>query len=300
VSNRFSEYAMGVAGIIAVLWLTFPHAAGQTARGSAAGCPDESALFHPCALAKAKGFRPLRTSDDRPDMQGMWRGGPAHGTENIEEHPSTPDGDDDGGKSLIVDPPDGKVPYQPWALAQTKENRAKYIDPNLVCFLSGVPRTMYVPTVFQILQTPGHVVMLLERAHAFRIIPTDGRSHLDGKLKLWNGDPRGRWEGNTLVVDVTNQNARPWFDQAANFYTDAAHMVERFTLIDPDTLHYEVSIEDPNVYTRPWKMAFPIRRFKQKEYEFLEEACHEGERDGEISRGLGYRFYPGARLPSSR
>jgi hypothetical protein len=132
VSNRFSECAVGAAGVMAVLWLTFPHAAGQAAPASPAGCPDEPALFHPCALAKAKAFRPLRTPDDRPDMQGMWRGGPPPGTENIEEHPSTPDGDDDGGKSLIVDQPDGKVPYQPWALAQKKENRAKYIDPNLV------------------------------------------------------------------------------------------------------------------------------------------------------------------------
>jgi hypothetical protein len=77
-------------------------------------------------------------------------------------------------------------------------------------------------------------------------------------------------------------------------------MVERFTVIDSDTLHYEVSIEDPNVYTRPWKMAFPLRRLKQKDYEFIEEACHEGERDGELSRRLGLRFYPGARVPSSR
>jgi hypothetical protein len=77
-------------------------------------------------------------------------------------------------------------------------------------------------------------------------------------------------------------------------------MVERFTLVDADTIHYEVGIEDPNVYTRPWKIAFPLRRFKEKGYEFLEEACHEGERDGEISRGLGYRNYPGPRVPSSR
>ena len=300
MSNRLSNCAIGAATFMTVFWLTFPRAAGQAGPSSAAGCPDESALFHPCALAKAKTFRPLRTPDDTPDMQGLWRGGPPHGTESIEEHPRTPDGDDDGGTSVIVDPPDGKVPYQPWAAAQKKENRGKYIDPNLVCFLSGVPRTMYVPTVFRVLQSPGYIVMLLERAHAFRIIPTDGRSHLDEKLTLWNGDPRGRWEGNTLVVDVSNQNARPWFDQAANFYTDAVHMVERFTLIDPDTIHYEVGIDDPNVYTRPWKIAFPLRRFKEQGYEFLEEACHEGERDGQISRSLGYSAYPGVHRPAPR
>ena len=162
MSNRLSDCAIGAAAFMAVFWLTAPRAAGQAAAAAAASCPDEPALFHPCALTKAKAFRPQRTPDDKPDMRGFWRGGPPHGTENIEEHPRTPDGDDDGGKSVIVDPPDGKVPYQPWALAQKKENRGKYIDPNLICFLSGVPRTMYVPTVFQILQAPGNLVMLLE------------------------------------------------------------------------------------------------------------------------------------------
>jgi hypothetical protein len=281
-----------------MLWVTLSASAGQQRPSAAAACPDESALFHPCALAKAKTYSPPRTRDNVPDMQGLWRGGPPAGTENIEEHPATPDGDDAGGPSLIVDPPNGRVPYQPWAGARRKENRQTFIDPNLLCYQSGIPRTMYVPTVLEILQPAGSFVMVLERAHAYRIIPTDGRRHLDGKLKLWNGDPRGRWEGNTLVVDVTNQNGRSWFDQAGNFYTDAAHMVERFTLVDPDTLHYEVRIDDPRVYTRPWKMAFPLRRFKTEGYEFLEEACYEGERDGQISRGLGYRPYPGARLPS--
>ena len=299
MSNRFSDCAIVVPTVVAVIWLTSSLAAGQVQPEPAAGCPGESALFHPCALAKAKGFSPPRTPDDKPDLQGLWRG-PGSGTENIEEHPRTPDGDDQGGKSLIVDTPDGKVPYQPWAAAQRKEHREKYIEPNILCFLSGVPRTMYAPGVIQILQPPGSVVMLLERAHASRIIPTDGRVHLGENLKLWNGDPRGRWEGDTLVVDVTNQNARPWFDQAANFYTEAAHMVERFTLIDQDTIHYAVAIEDPSVYTRPWTIAFPLRRGKEKGYEFIEEACHEGERDGPMLRGLGYRTYPGVRPPSSR
>lgn len=293
MTNRLSDGARVVAAVAAAAWLTSSPAAGQVpSPAPAAGCPGESVLFHPCALAKAKTFNPPPTADGKPDLQGLWRG-PAFGTENIEEHPSTAGGDDAGGKSLIVDTPDGKVPYQPWAVAQRREHRAKYIEPNVLCFLSGVPRTMYVPSVIQILQPPESVVMLLERAHHYRIIPTDGRSHLGDSLTLWNGDSRGRWEGNTLVVDVTNQNARGWFDQAANFHTTAAHMVERFTLIDADTIHYEVAIEDPNVYTRPWKIAFPLRRVKEKGYEFIEEACHEGERDGLMLRDLGYRTYPG-------
>ncbi|MDO8629679.1 MAG: hypothetical protein Q7R41_04240, partial [Phycisphaerales bacterium] len=110
----------------------------------------------------------------------------------------------------------------------------------------------------------------------------------------------GRWEGNTLVVDVTNQNAKQWFDQTGNFYTDAAHMVERFTLVDADTIHYEVTIEDANVYTRPWTIAFPIRRNKEKGFQLIEETCHEGERNTQALLGLGFRIYPGVTAPKER
>lgn len=201
---------------------------------------------------------------------------------------------------MIVDPADGKIPYQPWALAHVKENREKYVEPNTACFLSGVPRVFYTPTRFEILQSPGYVVVLVERAHTYRIIPTDGRPHVGSSVGLWMGDSRGRWDGNTLVVDVTNQNAKPWFDQEGNFYSAAARMVERFTLIDPDTIHYEITIEDPNVYTRPWTMAFPMRRLMERDSNLLEEACHEGEANTQRLIDLGYRIYPGPRLPSPR
>jgi hypothetical protein len=254
------------------------------------GCPAEPARFHVCALAKAKTFNPPRTPDGRPDLQGFWRG-LASGTENIEQHPKTLD--DAGGDSLIVDPVDGKVPYQAWAVGLSKENRQKFVEPNVPCFLSGVPRSMYVPTQIEIRQSPGYVVMLFERAHAYRIIPTDGRPHVGENITLWQGDSRGRWDGTTLVVDVTNQNAKPWLDQAGNFYSDAARVVERFTLIDRDTIHYQATLEDPNVYTRPWTIAFPIRRNPDVKFELLEEACHEGERNTQPLIELGYRIYPG-------
>jgi hypothetical protein len=294
VGNWFSKRVIVVAAVVAMTSLSRAgETAGQdtpAARARQTSCPGEPALFHPCALAKAKTFNPPRTPDGRPDLQGYWRG-LASATENIEEHPATDD--DAGGKSLIVDPPDGKVPYQAWALAQPRENREKYVEPNVPCFPSGVPRSLYVPTQIEFLQSPGYVLILLERAHTYRIIPTAGRPHIGKNIHLWQGDSRGRWEGNTLVVDVTNQNAKAWFDQAGNFYTDAAHMVERFTLIDPDTIHYQVTIEDPNVYTRPWTMAFPIRRNREKGFRLLEEACHEGERNTDPLINLGYKIYPG-------
>jgi hypothetical protein len=287
VSNWLSACLLVLAGVIAV----------SQAPQAQAGCPGEPALFHPCALQRAKTFNPPRTPDGKPDLQGFWRGQPA-ATENIEEHPKTLD--DDGGKSLIVDPPDGKVPYQPWGAAQAKENRKKYVEPNVPCFLSGVPRSLYVPTHIEILQSPGHVLILFERAHAYRVIPTDGRPHAGENIQLWQGDSRGHWEGNTLIVDVTNQNAKPWFDQAGNFYTDAVHMVERFTLIDPDTIHYVVTIEDENVYTKPWTMAFPLRRNKEQGFQLIEEACHEGERNTQPLIDLGFQIYPGMKSKKER
>ncbi len=279
-----------IAFVIATAWLTPVVAQGPPTPRAQATCPGEPALFHPCALAKAKTFLPPRTPDGRPDLQGFWRGQPA-ATENVEEHPKTDD--DDGGKSLIVNPADGKIPYQPWAVTRPKENREKYVEPNVPCFPSGVPRSLYVPTQIEFLQSPGYVVILFERAHTYRIIPTVIAPHVGKSIQLWQGDSRGRWEGNTLVVDVTNNNAKPWFDQAGNFYSDAVHMVERFTLIDPDTIHYEVTIEDPNVYTKPWTMAFPLRRNKEKGFRLLEEACHEGERNTDPLIRAGQRIYPG-------
>jgi hypothetical protein len=258
--------------------------------GSLAGCPSEPALFHACAQKTAAGFDPAKTSDGVPDLQGFWRG-PAFGTENIEEHPKTDD--DDGGKSLIVDPADGKIPYQTWASPLPSRHRKEYVDPNVPCFPSGVPRSLYVPTQIEFLQNRDYLVILFERAHTYRVIPTTARPHIGARVRLWMGDSRGHWEGNTLVVDVTSHNAKVWFDQAANFFSDAARMVERFTLVDTNTLHYQVTIEDPSVYTRPWTMAFPLRRNTEPGFRLLEEACHEGERNTDPLIRLGYKIYPG-------
>lgn len=264
----------------------------QAPRGPAlvAGCPDEPAQFHPCALAKAKTYTPSRTPDGKPDLQGIWRGRTG-GTENIEAHAET--FDTGAGPTLIVDPPDGKIPYQPWADAQRKVNVEKYIEPAVPCFPASVPRSMYMPTGFQIVQSPNRIAIILERAHYYRVIRLDDSPHVGSNVLLWQGDSRGHWEGNTLVVDVTNQNARNWFDQMGNFFSDTAHMVERFTPVDANTMDYEVRIEDSNVYTRPWTMAFAMTRNMQRGYEQLEEACHEGDLNAGHRMNLGQRFYPG-------
>ncbi len=282
---------LAVSAVSAILASAAVWAQNQAGpRPAAANCPGEPALFHPCALKKAAGFDPPRTTGGVPDLQGFWRG-QASGTENVEEHPMTDD--DDGGASLVIDPPGGRIPYQAWAASRPGGHRATYVEPNVACFPSGVPRSLYVPTQIEFLQTPGSVLMLFERAHTYRVIPTTSRPHIGARVRLWMGDSRGRWEGNTLVVDVTNHNAKAWFDQAANFYTAGARMVERFTLIDQDTMHYQVTIEDANVYTRPWTMAFPLRRNTEPGFRLLEEACHEGERNTDPLIRLGFRIYPG-------
>lgn len=288
-SSHRRVVVIAVATLLAVGFLSrSPAAQGQ------APCPGESSLFHPCALARATSYRPARTADGQPDFQGFWRG-PAAGTENIEEHPMTDD--DDGGKSLIVDPKDGKIPYQSWAKALQQENRNKYVEPNVPCFPSGVPRSMYVPTQVEILQSPGQMLILFERAHTYRIIPITDRPHVGSTIDMWMGDSRGRWDGNTLVVDVANHNGKTWFDQAGNFHSAAARMVERFTPIDADTIDYAITITDATVYTRPWTMAFPLRRNKQRGMYLLEEACHEGERNTDPLLRAGQKIYPGVTAP---
>ena len=121
----------------------------------------------------------------------------------------------------------------------------------------------------------------------------DGRAPIGEDIKLYHGESRGRWEGNTLVIDVTNVNGHTWIDDAGNFRTDAVHMVERLTLIDPDTIHYEITLEDPKAYTRPWTMSWPLLRETEPGFQLLEEACWEGERDLPRFRELGFTYYFG-------
>ena len=217
-------------------------------------------------------------------MQGYWRG-QGGGVENIEEHAGN--GDVNAGPTWVVDTPDGKVPYQGWAFEQRKQNVEKYIDPNVACLSSGVPRMLYTPGDITIAQTKDAFVLQHSRSHTFRVIPTGSAPRVDASVRLWLGTSRGRWEGNTLVVDVINQNGKTWLDQAGNFFSEAVHVVERFTMVDANTIHYEARIDDPTVYTRPWTMVFAIRRTTDPRYEVFEEACHEGEQDTEVLLRLG-------------
>ena len=247
--------------------------------------------------AKTAAWQPARTTDGQPDMQGIWSPGAANANHSLEEG-ADPDNRRVQGRSeaeiareraaspkVVVDPPDGKLPYRSEALPKRTERlenlftptKWEHVEPDDRCLLEGVPRINY-RSDWQVLQMPGVVVIVYEWIHAYRLIPIDGRPHVGENLKLWDGDSRGRWEGNTLVVDVTNLNDQTWFDSHGSYHTDTLHVVERFTLVDANTIKYEATMEDPAVFSRPWKMAFTVERRKEKDYELLEVACHEGER----------------------
>ena len=282
------------AGTLMLMLSGVPASAQGPAAAKAAGCPLDPVQFHACAVEKMKTFNPPRTADGRPDLQGYWNRTVT--SQDVEVH--TAGYGVQAGPSLVIDTPDRKIPYQPWALELRKDMVERYISPLASCAPPGVPRHVYAPGDHQIIQTPDYVVHLLEYSHAYRIIPTAGQPHVGNAISLWQGDSRGRWEGNTLVVDVTNSNGRTWLDNAGNFYSDALHVVERFTLVDADTIHYEARVEDPKAYTRPWTMAFALTRNKEPGYELLEQACHEGNRSVEGGLSVGLKPYRGVVPPA--
>lgn len=267
-----------------------------------AGCPAENLAFHTCALQKAKAFNPPRTPVGRPSLQGYWRSRltQAWSVEGVPVNdplandvfqawlPSSPE---------VVDPADRKIPYQPWAAAIGRRgvNFTQYIDPRTTCATGGVPR-LALQDASQILQPPtdDHVLWLHDDHHQFRVIAMDQRPAVGRDVQTWNGLSRGRWDGNTLVIETTNLNGYTWLDDAGNFYTDTARITERLTMVDANTIHYEATIEDPTVYTRPWKVAWALIRGAEAGFELIEEPCHEGERSLGRIRETGLKFYFGA------
>jgi hypothetical protein len=197
-----------------------------------------------------------RTSDGKPDLQGIWisRNAAAFDvTEIAEGH---------------------EIPYLPEALE--REQKGPRVDPIAHCAMPGVPRITYMPFPFQILQRPGYVVFMYEYMHDQRIVKTTPRDHLDG-IDLWLGDSSGHWEGDTLVIDVTNLRSETWLDSARRTHSEALHVVERYTRTAPDTISYEATIEDPKTYSKPWKISMPLHRITEPGFELREQECPEGD-----------------------
>ena len=169
----------------------------------------------------------------------------------------------------------GEIPYKPEALAQKKKNQENWLtsDPEIKCYLPGVPRATYIAQPFRIFQNSKQIFFAYQFAGAVRNIylKDPGAAPVDS----WMGQSVGHWEGNTLVVDVTGMNDQSWFDRAGNFHSDALHVVERYTLKNHDIISYEATIEDPNVFTRPWKISMPLYRRQEKNAQLLDFKCVE-------------------------
>jgi hypothetical protein len=245
-----------------------------------------------------------RTPDGHPDLQGMWTNYDPTPFERLnpgEERPREPavstadwliqDSPISARRpSMVVDPPDGRVPLKREAIEKrdvdyaSRTEAIERFSPWERCITRGVPGGMF-PGAYnnghQIVQTRDFVVIHSEMIHEARVIPLDGRPHLGPAAASWSGDARGRWEGDSLVVDTARFNGRSWIatNAAAGWLrgipqSEACHLVERFTRVSANTIQYEATIDDPSVYTRPWTVAFPLNR--DDGYRIFEYACHEG------------------------
>jgi len=224
-----------------------------------------------------------RLPDGHPDLQGLWMKS-AGGFQGLFigslDGTNFAAGGGRGGRGGGRGPAAPEYPYTPQAAAERADRLKRgYEDPEARCHLPGVPRALDQPGGLypvQIIQDEKSVALLHEAMHDVRIIPTDNSPH-PRNYWAWDGDSRGKWDGDTLVVDVSNFNGRTWLDMQANFVDENEHVVERFTLVDRDTIQYEATITDPTVFVRPVQMRFTLKRVPA-EQQILEYSCLEGER----------------------
>jgi hypothetical protein len=231
------------------------------------------------ANGQTPAYRAPRTADGRPNLNGIWQ---AMNTANwdIQGHTAAAGPVPGLGAAFFVPSGTGivegeEIPYKPAAAVKKKENAANWmkLDPELKCYMPGIPRATYMPYPFQIVQSKNNILVTYQFAGAVRVINMG--SPTKAPADSWMGWSNGRWEGDTLVVDVTSQTEDSWFDRAGNFHSDALHVVERFTPRSPDTMLYEATIEDPEVFTRPWKISMPLYRHVEKNAQVIESKCVE-------------------------
>lgn len=238
-------------------------------------------------------YRAPRTSGGKPDLNGIWQS-LNEANYDLEGHSARaamalrpgPDGPVPSASVLALGavgavPPSlgvvegGEIPYKPEALIKKKENQENWLsrDPEIKCFLPGVPRATYIPQPFKILQSASQIFIAYQYAGAARNIylKDPGPAPVDS----WMGQSFGHWEGETLVVDVTGLNDQTWFDRAGNFHSNALHVVERYTRTSPDVIAYEATIEDPKVFTRSWKISLPLYRRQEKTAQLMDFKCVE-------------------------
>jgi hypothetical protein len=237
-------------------------------------------------------FKAPRTPDGKPDISGIWQA-MNEANWNIEAHAAAPATVVANGAMFAVPPgpgvvEGGEIPYLPEARKMQQENFADRLkrDPENKCYMGGIPRATYMPYPFQIVQNPKTILFAYEYAGAVRSVNIG--TPTDPPADSWMGWSNGRWEGDTLVVDVKGLNDQTWFDRAGNYHSDALHVVERYTPRSPDTLSYEVTIEDPKTFSRPWKMSMPLYRRVEKDAHLMEFKCVEFSEEflyGHLRRG---------------
>jgi hypothetical protein len=231
-------------------------------------------------------YRAPRTPDGKPNMNGIWQtmtnanydieahsamGAPAAMAQQIGTLGAIPPG------VGIVE--GGELPYKPEALAKKKENFEKRFteDPEAKCYLPGVPRFVYMPYPFQILQSTDFIMMVSEYKQALRTIYMTNQK--PAPADSWMGWSNGHWEGETLVVDTQGFNDRSWFDRVGNYHSDALHVIERFTLTGPDHMKYEATVSDHEVFTRSWKVNLTLYKRQEKDLQILDYRCVEYSED---------------------
>jgi hypothetical protein len=247
----------------------------------------------PLAGQTQAAYRAPRTADGKPDLNGIWQ---ANNEANfdLEAHMARPAmalrpgpygpvpaaavlalgavGSVPPGMGVVEG---GPIPYKPEALAKKRENQDKWLerDPEIKCYLPGVPRATYMPQPFQILQSQSAIFFAYQYAGATRNIylKDPGPAPIDS----WMGQSVGKWEGETLVIDAKGFVDGSWFDRSGNFHSDQLHVVERYTRTGPDAISYEATIEDPQVFTRPWKISMPLYRRVEKNAQLMDFKCVE-------------------------
>lgn len=225
-----------------------------------------AALVVPAAAAE----KIPRLPSGKPDFSGIWQtNSPAD--YDLEPHAGRRDAPPGAG---VVE--GGSIPYRPEALAQRQRNfdRRAALDPRLKCWVLGVPRSVYYPEPFQIFQRDRDLTLLHQFGHQVRTIYTDGSLHpVDQEQGFFLGDSRGRWEGDTLVVDVNDLIDLTWLDRAGNFHSDKLHVVERWKYLDANTIEYRATLEDPEVYSRPWDITVQLFRNRDRNAQIIEDYC---------------------------
>ncbi len=248
----------------------------------AAGVAVVSLLVAACSApppAAPAAYRAPRTPDGAPDLSGIWQ---ANNTANwdIEAHPAKSGPMFQLGAAFSVPPgigvvEGGALPYLPEALAKKQANAASWttLDPEVKCFMPGIPRATYQPFPFQIVQSADNVLMTYEFASASRMIRMNSQEK--SPAPAWMGWSVGRWDGETLVVDVVDHMEETWFDRAGNYHSDALKVTERYTALDANTLQYQATIDDPKVYSRAWTMSMPLYRRREANAQLMEYKCVE-------------------------